>query len=150
MSCLPHWAWIRKASTPGTRKGRGMKQKPASRPMRENGFLLWRWRELNSRPKNSAKSDYERIQLLRRVTAPCRPAHHTVDEAVHGPALVSLVSSRASADRTLALMTPSFQPTSTRPEWAGHPQVTGEVPQLGSQRKGCIVGNARVDRCFGT
>jgi len=96
---------------------------------------VWRWRELNSRPKNSAKSDYERIQLLRRVSpwevpgvnAPCRRAHHTIDEAVRGPALVSWVSSRASADRTLALMTPNIQPTSTRPEWAGHPQVTGEV-----------------------
>lgn len=89
--------------------------------------MVWRWRELNSRPKNSVKSDYERIQLLRRVNAPCRPSHHTVDEAARGPALASWVSSRASADRILALMTPSIQPTSTRPERAGHPQVTSEV-----------------------
>ncbi len=82
---------------------------------------------MNSRPKNSAKSDYEHSQLLRRATAPCRPAAHTVDEAVRGPALVSWVSSRVSADCTLALMTPSLQPTSARPEWAGHPQVTSEV-----------------------
>ncbi len=37
------------------------------------GLLQWRWRELNPRPKNSAKSDYERSQLLWRVAAPCRP-----------------------------------------------------------------------------
>ena len=85
---------------------------------------------MNSRPKNSAKSDYERIQLLRRVTVPCRPTHHTIDEAVRGPALVSWVSSRASADRILALMTPDIQPASTRPKWAGHPQVTSEVSTM--------------------
>jgi len=55
------------------------------------------------------------------------PAHHTIDEAVHGPAPVSLVSSGTSADRTLALMTPKSRPTSARPGWAAHPQVSSGV-----------------------
>jgi hypothetical protein len=52
------------------------------------------------------------------------PVPHTIDEAVHGPTPVSLVSLEVSTDRTLALMTPRSRPTSTRSGWAGYPQVT--------------------------
>ncbi len=59
----------------------------------------------------------------------CRlsPAHYTVDEVVHGPAPASWVGLGASANRTLAWVTPIPRPTSARPRRAAHPQVSAGV-----------------------